>query len=440
MVRRPLRIATTEQLERSAREAGYDVYLLPALPSLDFNRSIQDRSSDGPIVRDFLESNDIELVIDFNTGALTFVPSMNDAAKTAITTSDLGIPYAAFYLDPITSTMANVHWADHWHVLENPTWVKCIPDRAHAEELRRLGVPQVVDMPMGASNDDFDTSPPSAPDAGPAVAFMGHPASSWFRSNQPILPARLFAGLTAAATHADMPDVPFHKMYYDLHEFASPPVADDDRGARATKALSYFNEKFLFNAYLAVKQRDRFARFLKLKLGDAFELVGDHWQTNYGLSHTPRIWDMKLLHDRMRHVPISLNLTKGNFESGLNIRHFEITAYGGFMLTYAMPETNELFVPGEECDVFTSEEDLLQKISFYLQNPARRREIAAAGQRRTLREHLYSHRIERLVAILRQSGLLARLGPVEASIKGSATVRTAPLRGFPVAVPAGVAP
>jgi hypothetical protein len=40
-------------------------------------------------------------------------------------------------------------------------------------------------------------------------------------------------------------------------------LESDDFEARAAKSLEYFQQKFAYNAYLAVKQRDRFARFLR---------------------------------------------------------------------------------------------------------------------------------------------------------------------------------
>ncbi len=408
MVRPAIRIATTKQLERSCREAGFETHLLPESCAPDANGSLEQRAADGPIFRRFLEKHNIDLVLDFNAESLTIVPSSYEPGKMALTTADLGIPYAALYLDPITSTLGRVSWADHWHLLENGTWIKCIPDRAHAEELTRLGVQNVTVLPMAAANDDFDTSPVLEPDPGPAVAFMGHPASSWFRSQQGTLPGQLLAGLTAAAVRADMDDFSFHKIYYDLYAFAEPPSPGDERAVRASKAFEYFNQKFAYNAYLAIKQRDRFARFLQLKLGDAFELIGDHWQTNYGLRHSPRIWDMKALHERMRRVPICLNLTDGNFETGLNIGHYEITAYGGLMLTYGLADLSNCFAIGKECDVFHNEQELLEKIDYYLNHSEERRAMAAAGQRRTLSEHLYSHRITTVVNLLHENGLLPR--------------------------------
>ncbi|UCC29670.1 MAG: glycosyltransferase family 1 protein [Phycisphaerales bacterium] len=385
---------------------------MPELPSLDINRSLKQRLSDGAIYRPFLEKQDIELVLDFNAGALTLVPSSSHPGQVALTTADLGIPYVACYLDPITSTMTQVGWGDHWQLLESNSWIKWIWETAHSEELVKFGIPNVLTMPMAVINDDFDTSPLPDPDPGPAVAFMGHPASSWFQSQQPVLPGQLFAGLTTAAVHADMPDLPFHKIYHDLYQFAEPPDSTDDFATRVKRSADYFAHKFTYNAYLALKQRDRFARFLRLKLGDAFELIGDHWDVHYGLKHTPRIWDRKILHQRMRRVPICLNLMKGCLETGLNLRHFEVTAYGGFMLTYHTPELPAYFEIGKECDAFRDEEELLQKIHHYLNHPDERRAIAAAGQRRVLSQHLYSHRVTRLVELLQEAGVLPKTAVV----------------------------
>jgi hypothetical protein len=402
-----LRIATTRQLEPSVRAAGFEPVILPEQVSTDFNRPLAKRLEDGAVYRPFLEKSDVDLVLDYNTGAMTFVPDGGDQpGAVALTTAALGIPYAACYLDPITSTMAGVEWGDHWHVLESPTWIKGISDTAHAEELIRFGVPNVLNVPMGGPDGEFTTEPRPEPDRGAVIAFLGHPASSWFRSNVPVLPHRLFAGLTAAAVHADMPDLPFHKIYYDLYEFGEPPLATDDAPTRARKVQQYYADKFTYNAYLAVRQRERWARFLKLKLGDQFELVGDHWGETYGLDHTPRIWDLDEVHRRMRHVPICLNLIKGNIETSLIVRHFEITAHGGFMLTYPTPELGQYFEIGKECEVFYSEADLLDKIEYYLSHPDQRYEIAAAGQRRTLAQHLTSHRIRSLVGVLQRGGVV----------------------------------
>lgn len=416
MIRQPLRIATTKQWERSVRAAGFEAHVAPEEINLDFHRSIERRKADGPMMREFLERHRIDLILDFNTELMTFVRAKGDSGPFALTNAVLGIPYVACYLDPITSTMQQVAWEDHWQILESPDWIKWIWETAHSEELLRMGVPNIVTMPMAAADADFDTSPRVEAAEGPAVAFMGHPASSWFSAKQPLRSDQLFAGFTAVAVNTDMPHLPFHKIYYDLYQFAAPPGTGEEptARARAQRSAEYYNQKFAYHAYLAVKQRDRFATFLKRRLGDAFELIGDHWESLYGLKHTPRIWDMDLLHRRMREVPICLNLIKGASETGLIIRHYEITSHGGFMLTYEMGELASQFVIGEECDVFRNEAELLDKIAFYLAHPQKRREIAAAGQKKTLSCHLYSHRIVNLVELLRQAGKLPRPPGTEA--------------------------
>jgi Glycosyl transferases group 1 len=408
MIRRPLRIATTGQLERSVQEAGFDAYRLPEIESEDFHRSLQQRLKDGPIYRAFLEKHDIDLILDFNTAALTLIAPEAEPEKVILTNAALGIPYVACYLDPITSTMNQVGWADHWQLLESDSWIKWIPERAHAMELERMGVRNIVVLPMGMADEAFDTTPPVIDANVAPVAFMGHPATSWFSSNQTITSSQLLAAMTTIAVQTGMPDVSFQNVFYDMYHFAEPPTKQEGLLKRAAKSLDYFNQKFTYNAFLAIKHRDRFARFLKQSLGSSFELIGDHWESHWGLTHTPRIWDRKELLRRMRTTPICLNWIKGNWEAALIIRHFEITAVGGFMLTYETGELASCFEIGEECDVFRSEAELLEKIQLYLENPKRRNEIARAGQERTLREHLYSHRIATLVEILHKTGVLPK--------------------------------
>ncbi len=402
-----MRIASPKGLQRAIRAAGYEPVLLPELPSYDIQRPFEQRLADGKTFQPFLERERIDLVVDLDAAALTLTATGYAPDQVALTTAVCGVPYVACFIDPVTATMEQMEYGQRWSLWKSHTWVKAVWDTAHAEELRRLGIPNVLTLPMAVVDDDFDTRPLPHPDPGPVVAFMGHPASSFFRSGLQIPPEQMLAGLTAAAVNADRPGTPFHEVYYDMYGFAEPPVEGDDPATQAQKAAQYFSAKFLYNAYLALKQRDRFAVFLKRHLGDGFELIGDYWDANYGLSATPRIWDVKELHERMRRVPICLNLVKGNLETSVILRHFEVTGYGGFLLTYPTPELSSFFVIGKECEVFHDEYDLLDKVRYYQEHPKERREIAAAGQRRTISEHLYSHRITRLVQMLREGGFLS---------------------------------
>ncbi len=116
-------------------------------------------------------------------------------------------------------------------------------------------------------------------------------------------------------------------------------------------------------------QRDRFVIFLKRKLGDQFHLAGTGWDRAYGLPAAGPLPTVEEYFAHFREAAINLNLVNGNGETGLNMRHFEITAAGGFMLCYQQPELDKCFEVGKECITFRNEQDLLEKIRYYLGRP-----------------------------------------------------------------------
>ena len=87
-----------------------------------------------------------------------------------------------------------------------------------------------------------------------------------------------------------------------------------------------------------------------------------------------------------------------------NMRLYEATGVGTMLLTDEKENLGELFVPGREAVTYRDEDELVERATYYLEHDRERREIAAAGQARTLREHTYEHRMAELIAILRDSG------------------------------------
>jgi spore maturation protein CgeB len=83
-----------------------------------------------------------------------------------------------------------------------------------------------------------------------------------------------------------------------------------------------------------------------------------------------------------------------------NMRLYESTGVGTLLLTDAKHNLGELFAVGEEVVAYHDRDDLVRKIEYFARNEEERRAIAAAGQRRTLAEHTYEHRMKDLVEIL----------------------------------------
>ncbi len=84
----------------------------------------------------------------------------------------------------------------------------------------------------------------------------------------------------------------------------------------------------------------------------------------------------------------------------LKLRDFEVPACGGFYLVEHAPDYADFFVPGREVETWRTVGELIEKIHYYLSHESERAAIAAAGQRRALRQHLWTHRFSDLFSKL----------------------------------------
>ena len=83
-----------------------------------------------------------------------------------------------------------------------------------------------------------------------------------------------------------------------------------------------------------------------------------------------------------------------------NCRLFEATGSGAMLVTDWKKNLSEMLEPGKEVAAYRSPEECREMIIYYLSHEEERKTIAEAGQKRTLREHTYSHRMQELTAIL----------------------------------------
>jgi hypothetical protein len=90
---------------------------------------------------------------------------------------------------------------------------------------------------------------------------------------------------------------------------------------------------------------------------------------------------------------------------GANLRDFEVPTAGSFLLTQDSDEIRTYFEPGREIEVFHNEWEMAGKARFYLEHPEIALKIARAGHERVIREHLWEHRFEKLIAYLEQNHL-----------------------------------
>ena len=99
-----------------------------------------------------------------------------------------------------------------------------------------------------------------------------------------------------------------------------------------------------------------------------------------------------------RHGPIAQGYS-------VNYRMFEATGMGALLLTEESKNIAELFEPNKEVLTYSGVDDLLAKLKFAMENPNTLREIAKAGQQKTLNAHTFANR-----ALTINSHLQSRLG------------------------------
>lgn len=77
----------------------------------------------------------------------------------------------------------------------------------------------------------------------------------------------------------------------------------------------------------------------------------------------------------------------------IKARVFEIAGSGGFVLTEHAPHLADYFKLEHELSTFSDEDELVEKIGYWLAHEDERRSVADAGYTRVMSEHTYDHRL-----------------------------------------------
>ena len=102
---------------------------------------------------------------------------------------------------------------------------------------------------------------------------------------------------------------------------------------------------------------------------------------------------------RRSRITLNSHIDLAGREAG-NMRLFEATGVGAFLLTDFKDNLDTLFSPDREVAVWRSTDDCLKRIEQYLRDDAGRAEIARAGQARTMAQHTYRHRTAEILGFI----------------------------------------
>ena len=111
------------------------------------------------------------------------------------------------------------------------------------------------------------------------------------------------------------------------------------------------------------------------------------------------VWgaDMYRVLQRSR-ITLNSHIDLAGREAG-NMRLFEATGVGTFLLTDYKDNLDTLFAPGQEVSVWRSPDDCIETIDRYIRDDAARKAIAEAGQSRTMKQHTYGHRVREILEL-----------------------------------------
>ncbi len=94
---------------------------------------------------------------------------------------------------------------------------------------------------------------------------------------------------------------------------------------------------------------------------------------------------------------INLNFTSKPIRTGIPLRLWDILGAGGFVLTNYQSEVPEYFEVGKDLDIFASEEELVEKIRYYLEHEEEREEIARNGYQKAKEKYSLELRVKQIL-------------------------------------------
>ena len=194
--------------------------------------------------------------------------------------------------------------------------------------------------------------------------------------------------------------------YFFIEELLTEPVLSDMQKARAythqpdgVETPAYVYANYFIARKLAEMERTRL-----------LSAVSEHHTlklyTHNPTPQLPKAYNMGPIdyYDVMPYVfhcsKINLNISLRSIRSGIPLRAFDIIGCGGFLLSNYQADFADCFVAGEDFDFYEDENDLLNKLDYYLSHDSIRAEIAANGQRKLTGQHTFLHRIRQMLEVI----------------------------------------
>ncbi len=280
----------------------------------------------------------------------------------------------------------------------NPCYTIYVFDRALCQEFNGAGIKTVHYLPMAANTQRLDAL--GSPDPVYDVSFVGslYNESHNFYDRMENL-SEYARGYLEGLMQAQM-----HVQGYNFIQESLSPVMEElyralpmDPNPDGVETREYLYAQYVINRKLTGLERLRLLTAVTQKhtmdlftLDPAFSLpnLRNHGTADYYA-------EMPLVFKKSR---INLNISLRSIKSGMPLRAFDIMGSGGFLLSNYQEDFFENFTPGIDFVYYESEEDLLQKINYYLNHEDERIAIAKNGHDQVAAAHTYRDRVREMLS------------------------------------------
>ena len=121
-----------------------------------------------------------------------------------------------------------------------------------------------------------------------------------------------------------------------------------------------------------------------------FEIYGPNWHLA-SIKSNPAVYGPEMV-KVVNNSKINLNIhaTRGY---GPNMRLFEVTGSGGFLITDDTENIGKFFKADKDIVIYKDAKELIELIEYYLDNKRKAREIADSGYKKCQKQHTYLNRM-----------------------------------------------
>lgn len=340
-------------------------------------------------LKNYLNRNDYEFVFSFN-----YFPAVASACH------DVRMRYVSWTYDSPFMYL----YSDTVRYETNRVFVF---DKATVEDLRQKGADTVFYLPMAAPVRYYDTLYSSAATRQKYRSEISFVGSLYTEERQNTM--RYFDGVDASVHQYLDTLIELQLQSYAmpvLEKFLNPEVVHllqqivpleleaDEMQSHAWMYANYF---------LAREATARERTRLLSAISDKYLL------TLYTPEPTPQFPQIRnpgpvdYCHEMpfvFKNTDINLNISLKSIYTGIPLRAFDIMGCGGFLISDFQQDFSEFFTAGDDYVFYTTQEDLMQKISYYLEHEDERKKIAQNGYEKVREMHTYDHRMKRILEML----------------------------------------